>query len=202
MTGVQTCALPISKSKSVGLLLNSLFAKSIRESHHSRRVGDLCAFLATQLELSQREVNRMRTAGLMHDIGKIGISEMILNKPGRLDRDEWAVMRRHSEIGYRILSTVSEYSALAQAILEHHERWNGSGYPQGLSGEQISYHARIIAIADSYDAMTGERSYRTPLTKEDAVEEIFNNRGILYDPQIVQVFVSTIDLFEADARRS
>ena len=143
----------------------------------------------------------MRTAGLMHDIGKIGISEMILNKPGRLDRDEWAVMRRHSEIGYRILSAVSEFSDLAQAILEHHERWNGKGYPQGLSGEQISYHARIIAIADSYDAMTGERSYRTPLTKEDAVEEIFNNRGILYDQQIVQVFVSTIDLFEADARR-
>ena len=191
-----------AKSKSVGLLLNSLFAKSIRESHHSRRVGDLCAFLATQLELSQREVNRMRTAGLMHDIGKIGISEMILNKPGRLDRDEWAVMRRHSEIGYRILSAVSEFSDLAQAILEHHERWNGKGYPQGLSGEQISYQARIIAIADSYDAMTGERSYRTPMTKEDAVEEIFNNRGILYDPQIVQVFVSTIDLFEADARRS
>ncbi len=140
----------------------------------------------------------MRTAGLMHDIGKIGISEAILNKPGRLDSNEWVEMRRHSEIGYRILSTVSEYSDLAQAILEHHERWNGSGYPQGLREEQISYQARIIAIADSYDAMTGERAYRAPMKKEDAVEEIFMHRGILYDPQIVQVFVSTIDLFELD----
>ncbi|MCK9547968.1 MAG: transporter substrate-binding domain-containing protein [Sphaerochaeta sp.] len=187
-----------AKSKSVGLLMNSLFAKSSRESLHSRRVSALCAFLAKQLELSEREINRMRTAGLMHDIGKIGISEVILNKPGRLDRSEWQEMRRHPEIGYRILSAVSEFSDLAQAILEHHERWDGSGYPQGLEGEQISYQARIIAIADSYDAMTSERSYRTPVSKEEAVEEIFNNRGILYDPQIVQVFVSTIDRFEAE----
>lgn len=187
-----------AKSKSVGLLMNSLFAKSSRESHHSRRVSALCAFLAKQLELSEREINRMRTAGLMHDIGKIGISEAILNKPGRLDKSEWNEMRRHPEIGYRILSAVSEFSDLAQAILEHHERWNGSGYPRGLSAEQISYQARIIAIADSYDAMTSKRSYRTPVTKEEAVEEIFVNRGILYDPQIVQVFVSTIDRFEAE----
>lgn len=186
-----------AKSKSVSLLMNSLFAKSMRESQHSRRVSDLCSFLARQLDLSEQEVNRMRTAGLMHDIGKIGISETILNKPGKLSREEWAEVKRHPEIGYRILSAVAEFSDLALAILEHHERWDGSGYPQGLKAEQISYQARIIAIADSYDAMTGVRPYRKPVGKEEAIEEIFNNRGILYDPQIVQVFVSTIGQFES-----
>jgi len=185
-----------AKSKSVSLLMNSLFAKSMRESQHSRRVSELCAFISQQLELSEREVNRMRTAGLMHDIGKIGIRETILNKPGKLDSAEWVEVKRHPEIGYRILSAVTEFSDLALAILEHHERWDGSGYPQGLKAEQISYQARIIAIADSYDAMTGPRPYRTPMAKEEAIEEIFNNRGILYDPQIVQVFVSTIGQFE------
>ncbi|MFA5447814.1 MAG: HD domain-containing phosphohydrolase [Sphaerochaeta sp.] len=184
-----------AKSKSIGLLMNSLFAKSRRESSHSRRVGALCAFLAQQLDLSAREVNRIRTAGLMHDIGKIGISETILNKPGSLNDEQWQEMRRHPEIGYRVLNAVSEFSDLALAILEHHERWDGSGYPRGLKGERISYQARIIAIADSYDAMTSERSYRSPISKEAAREEIWKNRGILYDPDIVQVFVSTIDQF-------
>ncbi|MFA5447526.1 MAG: HD domain-containing phosphohydrolase [Sphaerochaeta sp.] len=184
-----------AKSKSIGLLMNSLFAKSRRESFHSRRVGALCAFLAEQLDLSAREVNRMRTAGLMHDIGKIGISETILNKPGSLNDEQWQEMRRHPEIGYRVLNAVSEFSDLALAILEHHERWDGSGYPRGLKGERISYQARIIAIADSYDAMTSERSYRSPISKEAAREEIWKNRGVLYDPDIVQIFVSTIDQF-------
>jgi diguanylate cyclase (GGDEF)-like protein/PAS domain S-box-containing protein len=185
-----------AKSKTVGLVMNSLFAKSNRESQHSRRVSALCAFIARQLDLSVREVNRMRTAGLMHDIGKIGVSEAILNKPGKLDKAEWEEMRRHPEIGYRILSTVSEFSDLAVAVLEHHERMDGSGYPRGLEGERISYQARIIAIADSYDAMTSERSYRTPISHRDAVEEIWRGRGTLYDPEIVQVFLSTIDEFE------
>ncbi len=185
-----------AKSKSVGLLMASLFEKSRRESHHSRRVSALSAFIAKQLDLSEREVGRIRTAALMHDIGKIGISEAILNKPGHLDERQWEEMKRHPEIGYRILNAASEFSDLAPAVLEHHERWNGSGYPQGLVADQISYQARIIAIADSYDAMTSTRSYRIPISQEEAIEEIFNNRGILYDPQIVQVFVSTIAEFE------
>jgi diguanylate cyclase (GGDEF)-like protein len=184
-----------AKNKSIGLVINSLFAKSNRESAHSKRVSSLCAFLAEQLGLPEREVNRMRVAGLMHDIGKIGVEEAILNKPDRLTPEEWEVMKRHPEIGYRILSASSEFSDLSMAILEHHERWDGKGYPRGLSKERISKQARIIMIADSYDAMTSERSYKKPLSKEEAIEEIRACSGTHYDPAIVEVFLANIHAF-------
>ena len=184
-----------AKNKSIGLVINSLFAKSNRESAHSKRVSSLCAFLAEQLGLPEREVNRMRVAGLMHDIGKIGVEEAILNKPDRLTPEEWEVMKRHPEIGYRILSASSEFSDLSLAILEHHERWDGKGYPRGLSKERISKQARIIMIADSYDAMTSERSYKKPLSKEEAIEEIRACSGTHYDPAIVEVFLANIHAF-------
>lgn len=184
-----------AKNKSIGLVINSLFAKSNRESAHSKRVSSLCAFLAEQLGLPEREVNRMRVAGLMHDIGKIGVEEAILNKPDRLTPEEWEVMKRHPEIGYRILSASSEFSDLSLAILEHHERWDGRGYPRGLSKERISKQARIIMIADSYDAMTSERSYKKPLSKEEAIEEIRACSGTHYDPAIVEVFLANIHAF-------
>ena len=184
-----------AKNKSIGLVINSLFAKSNRESQHSRRVSALCAYLTKQLQLSEREVNRMKVAGLMHDIGKIGVDEIILNKPGKLDEGEWEIMRRHPEIGYRILSASSEFNDLSRAVLEHHERWDGNGYPRGLKGEQISYQARIIMIADSYDAMTSERSYKKPLGQEEAIEEIRRCSGTHYDPEIAKVFLATIGDF-------
>ncbi len=184
-----------AKNKSIGLVINSLFAKSNRESAHSKRVSSLCAFLAEQLGLPEREVNRMRVAGLMHDIGKIGVEEAILNKPEKLTTDEWEVMKRHPEIGYRILSASSEFSDLALAILEHHERWDGKGYPRGLRAEQISKQARIIMIVDSYDAMTSERSYKKPMSKEDALQEIKICSGTHYDPSIVEVFLASIHQF-------
>ncbi|ADY13343.1 HD domain-containing phosphohydrolase [Sphaerochaeta globosa] len=186
-----------AKNKSIGLVINSLFAKSNRESAHSRRVSSLCAFLAEQLGLPEREVNRMRVAGLMHDIGKIGVEEAILNKPDSLTKEEWEVMKRHPEIGYRILSASSEFNDLSVAILEHHERWDGRGYPRGLKGEHISKQARIIMIADSYDAMTSERSYKKPLSSEEAIEEIRNCSGTHYDPAITEVFLATIHRFGA-----
>lgn len=184
-----------AKNKSIALVINSLFAKSNRESQHSRRVSALCAYLTKQLQLSEREVNRMKVAGLMHDIGKIGVDEAILNKPDRLDAAEWEVMRRHPEIGYRILSASSEFTDLARAVLEHHERWDGKGYPRGLKGEEISYQARIIMITDSYDAMTSERSYKKPLSHQEAIEEIQRCSGTHYDPEIVKVFLQTISEF-------
>ena len=184
-----------AKNKSISLVINSLFAKSNRESAHSRRVSSLCAFLAKQLGLPEREVNRMRVAGLMHDIGKIGVEEAILNKPDRLTEEEWEVMKRHPEIGYRILSASSEFNDISLAILEHHERWDGRGYPRGLSGEQISMQARIIMIADSYDAMTSERSYKKTMSGEEAIEEIRNCSGTHYDPAITEVFLATIHQF-------
>jgi HD-GYP domain-containing protein (c-di-GMP phosphodiesterase class II) len=130
----------------------------------------------------------------MHDIGKIGLDEKVINETGLLDDDEWKEMKRHSEIGYRILSGVVEFSEIATSILEHHERWDGSGYPKGLKGEEISLPARIIAIANAYDSMTRERIYKKVLSKEEALVEISKCSGTQFDPSIAKLFVE--ELFE------
>ncbi len=184
-----------AKNKSIGLVINSLFAKSPRELQHSRRVSALSVFLAQQLHLPESEVKRIRIAALLHDIGKIGINESILNKPTGLENSEWEAVKRHPEIGYRILSASAEYSDLSLFILEHHEMWNGTGYPRGLRGDAISLPARIISVADSYDAMTSERSYKNPLPQKVAIEEIKRCSGTMYDPSVVSVFLSTIKHF-------
>lgn len=137
-------------------------------------------------------VNKMRIAGLIHDIGKIGVSESILNKPGYLTTDERREIERHPEIGWRLLSSTNEYSELAQFVLNHHEKWDGSGYPNGLKGEAIPLEARIIAVADAYDAMTSERSYRVALSKEKAIEELRKGSGTHFDPEIVTVFIDQV----------
>ena len=176
------------KNKTIGLVINSLFAKSDRESEHSKRVSDLCEFIAKKLHMPQTEIRRMRIAGLMHDIGKIGISENILNKSGKLSEIEWEQMKRHPEIGFRILSASNEFVDISSAILEHHERWDGKGYPRGIRGESISVQARIIAIADAYDAMTSERSYKQPKTIQEAIDEIRDCAGTHFDPNIARIF--------------
>ena len=176
------------KNKTIGLVMNSLFAKSDRESEHSKLVSELCEFIAKKLGMPMLEIQRMRIAGLMHDIGKIGVSENILNKPGKLLAPEWEQIKRHPEIGFRILSASNEFVDISSAILEHHERWDGKGYPRGISGESISVQARIIAIADAYDAMTSERSYKQPKPISDAIDEIRNCSGTSFYPNIAQVF--------------
>jgi diguanylate cyclase (GGDEF)-like protein/PAS domain S-box-containing protein len=177
------------KYKTIGLVINSLFAKSDRESEHSKRVSKLCEFIAGKMHMSMTEIHRMRIAGLMHDIGKIGISEHILNKEEKLTPGEWKEMRRHPEIGYRILAASSDFIDISTASLEHHERWDGKGYPREISGESISIQARIISIADAYDAMTSLRSYKRPMNSDVAIDEIRKCSGTQFDPKIVQVFI-------------
>lgn len=177
------------KYKKIGLVINSLFAKSVRESKHSKRVSELCEFIAEKLNMSSKEINRMRIAGLMHDIGKIGIPENILNNPGKLTAKEWEEMKRHPETGYRILSASKDFSDISTAILEHHERWDGKGYPRGLSGESISIQARVITIADAYDAMTSERAYKKAMDMQDAISEIRRCAGSQFDPMVAAVFL-------------
>ncbi|MDN5333131.1 MAG: hypothetical protein PWP59_393 [Sphaerochaeta sp.] len=184
-----------AKNKSIGLVINSLFAKSPRELQHSRRVSLLSVFLAKQLHLSESDIKRIQIAALLHDIGKIGINESILNKPTRLEDNERDAVKRHPEIGYRILSASVEYSDLSLSVLEHHERWDGTGYPRGLKREAISLPARIISVADSYDAMTSERSYKKPLPPEVAIAEIKRCSGSMYDPAVVSAFLSSISQF-------
>jgi diguanylate cyclase (GGDEF)-like protein/PAS domain S-box-containing protein len=180
-----------AKNNTIGLVINSLFAKSRRESLHSKRVSELSESIAAHLELSTREINRLRVTALMHDIGKIGVPEEILNKPDKLTLQEWELMKRHSETGYRILSASKDFSDISTAVLEHHERWDGNGYPQGKSGEDISLYARIIMVADSFDAMTSERSYKQPMQVNRALEEISRCAGTQFDPKIARLFVDS-----------
>jgi HD-GYP domain-containing protein (c-di-GMP phosphodiesterase class II) len=144
------------------------------------------------MNFTKDDVNQIRIAGLVHDIGKIGIKEEILNKAGGLDNDEWAEIKRHPEAGFRILSTTIEFSEISEFVLQHHERWNGSGYPNGLKGEEIPIEARIIAVADAYDAMTTERTYKNAFSKYEAINELKRCSGTQFDPEIVEAFVNKV----------
>jgi diguanylate cyclase (GGDEF)-like protein len=178
-----------SRNESIRTILNTLHVKNRREEVHSTRVSNICQLIGKTLELRQEEINLLKLIGNLHDIGKIGIDEAILNKPGKLTEAEWNEIKRHPEIGYRILLTSSEYAEIAEDILSHHERWDGSGYPRGLKGKQIPFRARIIAIADAFDAMTAKRPYREPFDKEYAFNEIIKNAGTQFDPDIAVKFV-------------
>ena len=180
------------RSKTIDLIMNTLFEKSNREAMHSNRVSILCQSVASSMKFSKDAVKQMRIAGLIHDIGKIGVDENILNKPGRLTLEERRDIQRHPEIGWKILSSTTEFSELAQFVLNHHENWDGTGYPNGLTGEAIPLEARIISVVDSYDAMTSERSYKTGMSKEDAIVELKRCSGTQFDPDIVEVFVDMV----------
>jgi HD-GYP domain-containing protein (c-di-GMP phosphodiesterase class II) len=190
------------RSKTIDIIMRTLFEKSNREMMHSRRVSEICRDIAAHMDFSEADVNQIKTAGLIHDIGKIGIDERILNKDERLNPDEWEQMKRHPEGGWRIVSSVSEFSDLSQFILCHHEKWDGSGYPNGLKQEEIPLEARIIAIADAYDAMTNERSYHQALSKENAIMEIRRCSGTQFDPKVVAVFINEVlpGIFEHKAK--
>ncbi len=180
------------RSETIDIIMNTLFEKSNRESMHSKRVGEICEQIAVKLDFSGNHINQIKIAGLVHDIGKISIDEKILNKPDRLNNTEWQAIKRHPESGWRVLSSSNEFSELAQICLAHHEKWDGSGYPNGIKGEEIPIEARIIAVADSYDAMTSDRTYRVRMSKEEAKGELLRCAGSQFDPRIVNVFVNHV----------
>lgn len=183
---------PRVKSETVQALMGVLYEKSKREEEHSQRVSQLCANIAKEFGLSEQESLEIQLAGLFHDLGKISIEGEILNKAGSLTPEEWLEMKNHPESGYRILKSVTGMEAIAEAVLGHHERWNGSGYPRGLKGEQIPFMSRIIAVADAYDAMVSIRPYRRPLSSKEALEELKKCAGTDFDPNIVDVFIKII----------
>lgn len=180
------------RSKSIDLIMNSLYAKSQREMFHSKRVGELSHAMGIKLNWASYDIKQLYAAGIMHDIGKIGVSDKILNKFESLDQNEWEEIKRHPEMGYRILNAINEFSEIAQYVLEHQERWDGKGYPRGLKGTEISIEARIIAISDAYDAMTSDRTYRKGMTKEEAFKEIRRCTGNQFDPDLAEVFCQVV----------
>jgi diguanylate cyclase (GGDEF)-like protein/PAS domain S-box-containing protein len=180
------------RHETIKLIIQTLYEKSEREQFHSVQVSEICEVIGAALELSVEQINELRTAGLMHDIGKIVLNDQILDKQGSLSDSEWFEIKRHAETGYRILESVKEFSQLAEYVLAHHERWDGKGYPKGLMTEEIPLEARIIAIADSYNAMISDRPYRKAMSKEAAIEEIIKNSGTQFDPVIATVFVEKV----------
>ena len=139
-----------------------------------------------------KDIDLIALAGLLHDIGKIGIPESILDKPGKLTKEEYEIVKRHPEIGAEILSSIRQFEEVVPAIRHHHERYDGRGYPDGLKGEEIPVMARIIAVADAFDAMLSKRPYRDALSLNSAVKELQRNKGSQFDPQIVDILLNII----------
>jgi len=170
-------------------LKNTLFEHSDETEQHAQRMVDICEAIGHKINMSPYNISELKLFALLHDIGKVGIDDRILKKPGRLTDDEYTIIKRHSTIGYRIAKSVSLLESIANYILAHHERWDGGGYPQGLKETDIPLPSRILAIADAYDAITNDRIYRKARSKEEALEEIKSQKGRQFDPHLVDEFL-------------
>ena len=177
--------LEITYDRTLTALMSALDARDRETEGHSTRVSRLACLLAEEIGLSGHQLKALERGALLHDIGKIGISDMILHKPGKLTEDEWKIMRIHPDIGARIVEGIPFLQETLPVIRYHHERWDGSGYPIGLKEKDIPVQARIFAVADVFDALTSSRSYRKRSSPEDAVQYLQEQAGILFDAEIV-----------------
>ncbi|MCQ2788876.1 MAG: HD domain-containing protein [bacterium] len=182
--------------KTIKSIAQALDAKDKYTHGHSMRVTLYSLALAKQLNLNDELLEEIETTGLLHDIGKIAIPEKILLKPGRLTDEEFEVIKTHPELGERLVEGIEKLKVISSWLKSHHEKYDGSGYPEHLKGEEIPLSSRIIAIADTYDAMTSSRSYRSALEHEDAIEEIKKCSGTQFDPKLAEIFVSIADEIE------
>lgn len=171
----------------------ALDAKDIYTAGHSTRVGNMAHKLGEFLGIKYEKLEILHISGHLHDIGKIGVPDNVLNKTGKLDLEEWELMKKHPEIGYNILSKVKSLEDISQIVLHHHEKWNGEGYPAGLKKEEIPMCSRIISVCDSIDAMRSDRPYRKLISDRDCRGEIIKNSGIMYDPNIVDCIIENWD---------
>ena len=184
--------LPPVVVETVTSLAFAIDAKDHYTQGHSQKVSAYAVMIAQALGRSQTEVEEIRLAGLLHDIGKVGIPEAILNKSGPLDASEWETMKTHTELGARILEPLRPMVRIREMVRHHHEFYDGSGYPRRLEGEQIPHGARVIAVADAYDTITSERTYKKARTPEDAFAELERCAANQFDPEIVRVFIETM----------
>jgi len=172
----------------VTALAYALEAKDIYTSGHSQRVTKISVTIARELGMPQDSIDKIRLAGLVHDIGKIGIRESVLNKPAPLTDDEFRHIKSHCQAGEHILTPIVEDKEILRAVRHHHERYDGMGYPDGLRGEQIPLGARILSVADAFDAMTSERPYRLAMSAQDACAEIERCKGTQFAPKVADAF--------------
>lgn len=202
-TGVGLCAGTLTRSlhrridelhqlneEVVRAFVRALDAKDHYTSRHSEKVAEYAAGIACQMNLPPETRERVRWAALLHDVGKLAVPSQILNKPGKLDPSEWELIQRHPVESCRIFEGVAHFRPLLPAIRHHHERVDGRGYPDGLTAKDLPLEARIIAVADAFDAMTSQRAYRDPMSEEDAIRELEQGAGSQFDPQVVAAFVA------------
>jgi putative two-component system response regulator len=206
----QTKKIRQSFLNSTTSLAYALEAKDKYTHGHSERVTEIAVAVAREMAAPKHMIEKVKLAGLLHDVGKIGISELILNKPGKLTADEFELVKAHCEVGERILSPIVEDKEILEMVRHHHERYDGKGYPDGLSGKQMTQGATIIAaaeaytdilsqgamalaVADAYDAMTSDRPYRPAMPPEAACSELVSGKGKQFAPIIVDIFMSLIN---------
>lgn len=180
------------RNKTIQDILTALKMKNEMEKLHSDRVSALCVKIGKAIKLDQDAIKELETAALLHDIGKIAVSDAVLNKPEALTETEYDEVKKHPEIGYQILKSADAYSALAESVLSHHERQDGTGYPRGISGNEIPLMAKIITLADAVEAMTSYRPYRRTLSKEEIISELNSHSGTQFDPDLVTIFIRDV----------
>jgi len=173
--------------------VNAIDAREHEVGNHSLRVTEYSLVIANSCEVRGRELVDLYCGALLHDIGKIGVPDAVLHKPGPLTAEEQIIMRRHPEIGFRIISHIGYFAHASEIIRTHHEHFDGSGYPNGLKGDAIPHGARVFAVADALDALTVKRSYREAVPFEDALEEIVGASGKIYDPAVIQAALRASD---------
>ncbi|MCF7889795.1 PAS domain S-box protein [Candidatus Bipolaricaulota bacterium] len=179
-------------------LNRTIEAKDEYTGEHIDRVQEISVEVGKKMGLSEERMEQIRYASILHDIGKLGVPDSILGKPGELTKEEWKEMEKHPQIGERIVGQVDQLSRAAKIIGQHQEHYDGSGYPEGLEGEEITLEARIVAVADAWDAMRTDRPYREALPKEKAVSELKENAGTQFDPRIVEIVLDMVKGEEVD----
>jgi diguanylate cyclase (GGDEF)-like protein len=182
-----------NRSRIVQSLLTALSERDYIAEGHAQRLSELCHNMGNRVNLTPAQMADLLLLAQVHDLGKVGIPDAILNKAGPLDKEEIANMQRHPEIGFRIAMSSPDLAPVAHLILRHHEKWDGSGYPLGLKGESIPIECRILAIIDAFDAMTNDRPYRKAASKGAAVEEIRRHAGSQFDPYLAGLFVEIVE---------
>ncbi len=180
--------LKLSYFDTIKAVTNSIEARDPYTRGHSQRVGKIAKAISEELDWSQKEKDLIDWGAVLHDVGKIGIPDAVLNKPGKLTDEEYGIIKSHPTIGAEIVKEISFLQPVMPYVVQHHERFDGKGYPKGLAGEAIAVKARLLAVADCYDAMTTDRPYRKSLEPQIACDEIVNNAGTQFDPEMVEAF--------------
>ncbi|NLJ39721.1 MAG: HD domain-containing protein, partial [Candidatus Atribacteria bacterium] len=181
-----------NRSAIISTLERTLIEVSEETELHATRLQTLCDKMCEKMNLTGSLKSELRLLAVLHDIGKVAIPQTILTKASELSLDEWRLIKQHPEIGYRIVQSSPDLAFIAKGILTHHERWDGTGYPRGLKGEDIPLSSRILAIVDAYDVMISGRAYKEKMSNEEAIKEIIRGSGTQFDPFLAKIFIEII----------